>query len=100
MALTNSASTQASETDAPITLAEHSKQHDISAAHAMGNREPQMCAADSRHGEPRYVVAVEHVADLTPEIPTDQTQPFPVPSSTTFTPRRSTRSMKGQHTEM
>ena len=60
----------------------------------MRNREPKICAADSRRGESRYVNAVEHVADLPPDDLTDQTQ------TTTFTPRRSTRSMKGQWTEV
>ena len=53
-----------------------------------------MCDVDSRRGEPRYVDAVEHVADLPQEVPTEQTH------TTTFTPRRSTRSMKGQRTEI
>ena len=93
LALTNSASTPASNPDAPITLAEHERQHDIGVANAIQKNGPQMCAANSRRGEPRYVDAVEHVADLPPEVPTDHTQ------TTTFTPQRSTRPMKGQRTE-
>ena len=60
----------------------------------MRNREPQMCAVDSRREEPRYVDAVEYVADLPQEVPTDQN------NNTNSTPRRSTKSMKGQRTEI
>ena len=75
-------------------MAENSRQHDIGVANDIRNREPQICAADLRRGESRYVDAVENPADLPPETPTAQTQTLPVSSSTAFIPQRSTRSMK------
>ena len=58
LALTKTFSTSVSKYDAPITLAEHKKQHDKSESNTMRNIKPRMRAVDSRRGEQRYVYTV------------------------------------------